>query len=166
MRTLLFALLFVFGGTLTNSFGQEVRASDLTANDLAEVLGVHWWTVKIPANLGSKDTVGIELFASDGKKLGGGGAFSGVNLGSEVRIFCYEEKSEKLGIVVIRTKGGTATFPIEDYFRYGGVGGASNGSVLHLQDTLIKFSKEASFNGGNELLPGQVGMRVVVTRRP
>lgn len=167
---------FLFSGTLAlmlllalcgHASAQERRVSDLTANDLAEALGVHWWIVKLPEDIGPKDMVGVESVSSDGKVLQGGGGFSGPGaaLGREIRIYCYEDKAAKQSYVLIKTKAGEAGVPFDDYFKYGGIGGAANGAVLNVGDILLKFSKQGSFTGGNEMLPGQVGLKVVITHR-
>jgi hypothetical protein len=159
-------ILMIFGGRVS---AQEQRVSNLTANDLAEALGVHWWIVKLPDGIGPKDVVGVEAVSADGKVLQGGGGFSGPGsaLGREIRIYCYEDKAAKVTYVQIKTKGGGAGIPFDDYFKDAGVGGAANGSVLNVGDILIKFdnTKNVSFTGGNELLPGQVGLKVVITHR-
>ncbi len=144
--------------------------SGLTANDLAEVLGVHWWIVRLPEGIGPKDWVGVQSVSSDGKVLQGGGGFSGPGaaLGREIRIYCYEDKAANRAYVQINTKGGGAGVPFDDYFKDAAIGGVANGVVLNVGDILIKFdkTKNASFTGGNDMNPGQVGLKVVITHRP
>src|SRR5450755_2767717 len=93
MRTLLLlvALIFVTVGLDQKMNAQEARPQDLTANDLAEALSVHWWTVKLPPHLGPKAMVGVEAITADGKKLDGGGGFSGGDLGDKMRIYVWED---------------------------------------------------------------------------
>jgi hypothetical protein len=146
---------------------QELHPSDLTANDLAEALSVHWWTVKLPHDLKPKDMVGVEAISSDGKRLEGSGGFSaqtGVPIGDTMRIYCWEDKASHLTNIVMKTSCGTFTMFLKDYFKGAALAAQPNGAVLNVGDILLNFdsSKSPSFSGVN-LSKGQVGLRVVIT---
>ncbi len=147
---------------------QEHRGQHhLTANDLAEALAIHWWIVKLPPNLGPKDMVGVELVSSDGKRLAGGGGFSGGKIGPEIKIYCWEDEAANVAKVAINTLGqGSGTMMVTNYFKNAAVGGASNGTVLNVGDNLLIFDQSTtpSFNG--TMQNGQVGLRVAITKRP
>ena len=152
---------------------QESHPSDLTANDLAEMLSIHWWTIQLPKDLKPKDMVGVEIVSADGKRLEGGGGVSswpgGKSLGNSIKIFCWEDEALRLANVRIKTADGSAGgFHLKDYFKSGASFGSPNGAVLKVGDVLIKFSSSptASFSDGDALEPGQVGLRVVITRKP
>jgi hypothetical protein len=168
MRITLALLLALLSPSLLKA--EEHHVSNLTANELAEALDIHWWVVKIPSNLGPKDSVGISLVSSDGKEVAVGTSISSgpgkIKLGELAKIFCWEEKASghmKLKLEVAGTVGSSYA---QDYFNNAACGGPENGSVLNPGDILLKFdsSKSPSITGGNALLPGQFGLKVVINR--
>jgi hypothetical protein len=168
-KLLLVPFLLITAGFGARLNAQEAHPSDLTANDLAEALSIHWWTIKLPPHLGPKAEVGVGAMTSDGKKLEGGGGFSGGNLGDKLRVYCWEDSTAHLMKVVIKLENGNMSgMYLKDYFKDAAVGGPSNGAVLNVGDSLIKFdaSKSPSMVGGNAMLPGQTGLRVVIGQRP
>lgn len=172
LKRFLMVIILLKLGSCACLNAQEVQVSDLTANDLSEVLGIHWWIVQLPGKLGPKDTVTTEFVSSDGKIIGGGCGFSsgdGQNkIGDKVRIFCWEDRVAQQANVMIKLKsGGAGTAPTKDYFKGAAIGGASNGAVMKVGDILLKFdsTKSPSFTGGNVLNDGQVGLRVSITQK-
>jgi len=148
----------------------EAHPSDLTTRDLSDVLSLYWWTVNIPTDLKPKDMVGVELISSDGKTLEGGGGFSPTTepIGSTMRVYCWEDKgSHQMNVMLKTEKGDVATTYFTDYFKGAANGGYANGTVLNVGDILLKFdpSKTPSLSGSDELSDGQIGLRVVVTRK-
>lgn len=145
-------------------------APDLSASELADVLGVHWWTVQIPADIGPKDSVGVYTVTSDGKQTPASGEIglgpTDKKLGTTARVFCWEDKASKQMKVALQFGGATGTAESKDYFALGASGGPGNGAVLKPGDILLKFdsSKSPSFTVGNSLFPGQTGLMVVVKR--
>ena len=170
VRTFLsIALALSFLTTLnSNALAQERRANALTADDLAVALGVHWWIVKIPSDLSPNVEIRVEVDSADGKMLEGGPGFSAPNLGKEARIYCYEIPGSNQMKVLITTERGESSVLLNNYFKGSGYTGAANGAVLSSDDVLLKFDKTkgAHFTGGNELTPGQIGLKVHITRRP
>jgi len=171
MRIVTSLLLFLLASTLAvKAQTSENRASSLTANQLAEVIGVHWWIVRLPSDLGLKDKVCVSFVNYDGKEVAEGCGFSsgpGLNkLGPEAKVFCWEDEASHQIRVQMQISGNTGTSPVKDFFDQAAVGGPANGTVLKPDDILIKFdsSKRASMTNGNELLPGQIGMKVVIKR--
>jgi len=171
MRVLILSILsgiFLSSCSRTDT-GLERHVSDMTANDLAEATGVHWWIVRLPEPSTPKDMVGIEVISSDGKVLTGGGGMGGeFSWGGELRVYCYEESALNRMTVAYKAKnGGLAVERFDDYFKGAATSGASNGTVLNVGDILLKFdnTKSPSFTGGNVMYPGQVGIRVAINRR-
>jgi len=154
-----------------NAPAQERRLDDLTANDLAEALGVHWWIVKVPHPQSPKDSIKVELVSADGKVLPGGGALGGqFDWGGEVRVYCYEELALHQLKVMLKTKDATeGGYYFDDYFKSASAsGGVANGTVVSVADVFMKFNvtKAGTLTGGTVLGPGEIGLRVVIKHMP
>jgi hypothetical protein len=120
-RSCLIAAIVLATGAGSVGRAQEAHPSDLSANDLAEALNVHWWTVQLPHDLGPNDDVGVEAISSDGKTLEGPSGFSegpgGKKIEGPIRVFCRENEVRRLIEILIKLPDGSiASFPIKDYF--------------------------------------------------
>lgn len=152
---------------------QDAWPFDPTAAALAKARSIHWWTIRLPKDLQPKDRVGVEVFAPDGKRLAGGGGFSAwpgeKTLGDSIKVFCWEDEARHEAKVGIQTLDGSfGVFPLKDYFANSVSVAASDGMALQTGDILLKFdsSKNPPLKTEKTLRRGQVGLRVVIARRP
>ena len=150
------------------------QASGLTKKEFGTAQNIHWWTVKIPSDLGPKDMVGISFISSDGKEIDGlnqlslGPGSNGAKFGPFLNVACWEDTSSGRMKLKEKVKGcGSCGTDYEDYLAHAVSSGPSNGSLLHPGDLLLKFdlAKNSTFAPGNALLPGQIGLRVAVVRQ-
>ena len=166
MRMTLFLFLAIL--SFSQLKADERATSNLTANELAAVLDMHWWMVEIPSNLGPKDSVAISFVSSDGKEVAGAISISPgpgkIKLGTRVKVFCWEDKAARQMKVRLEVAGTVGGGYVHDYFDNAACGGPANGYVLHPGDVLLKFdsSKNPSLGSGNVLTPGQIGLEVVI----
>jgi hypothetical protein len=141
----------------------------LTAPELAEVLGVHWWSVRLPDTFQPGDTIGVQWISSDGAAITGCSATM-VNTsmipGAIVRIYCHDQPGGPA--LIIKTPNGEldTTFPAIS-LTAAALGGLPNGSSANNGDILLKLVKRAPDGSltvppGNTLNPGDIALRLVV----
>jgi len=168
MRIVLSFFLVLVSSLALKAEALENRASSLTASELSEVLGIHWWIVELPSNLGPKDHVCISFVDSNGNEVAAGSSFSpgpaNIKLGPEAKVFCWEDKASGQIKVTLQVANNSGTSGAQNFFDKAATGGPANGTVLKPGDVLIKFdsSKGANFTGGNEMHPGQIALKIVV----
>jgi hypothetical protein len=141
----------------------------LTADDLAEALGVHWWAVRLPDNFKPGDSILVQWIASDGTGLTGCSA-SMVNTamtpGAIIKIYCHDQSGGPA--LEIKTPNGelNTTFPAIS-LTAAALGGLPNGAFANNGDILLKVVKRAADGSltvapGNTLNRGDIGLRLVV----
>jgi hypothetical protein len=148
----------------------EDFGSQLTAGDLAKVLGMYWWNVQIPTDLGPKDSVQVAFVNAHGRQIASGVSISpgpaNIGLGQVLRIFCWEDKKTRETLTCLEVAGGAGTCPTHDFFRQGAFSPYPTGSTLKPNDVLLKFhaspKSAPSFSGGNGVASGEIGLELVV----
>lgn len=145
------------------------NATPLSAEELAEVLGVHWWTVRLPDAFKPGDTIGVQWISSDGTGLTGCSATmvnTSLNPGAIVKIYCHDQPGGPA--LTIKTPNGelNTTFPAIS-LTAAAVGGLPNGAFANNGDILLKLVKRAPDGSltvapGNSLNSGDIGLRLVI----
>jgi hypothetical protein len=147
--------------------------TQLSANELAEVLGVHWWFIRFPDTIKSGASIGVQWIDSDGSQLAGGSATmtnTSLTAGVIAKIFCKETPNGPE--ITIRTPGGFINTSFPDVsFAKAAIGGLANGTEAHTGDVLLKLvwrAKDGSLTvyPGNTLNPGDIGLRVFIRPAP
>ena len=121
-----------------------------TGKEVAELVGVdlNWWDVRIPQDLGPRDTVRLVFLSAEGKTLQTDAETPGPFPTGTVRVFCWENTAERKTATCVQVSLGgkhsirmTSLFP-KDYFRNPGRLGLSIGSLVDLDDPLLAFNPE------------------------
>jgi hypothetical protein len=165
--------LLVIAGLAFGPFPGDAPAADnaapLTADDLAEALGMHWWAVRLPDNFKPGDTIGIQWISSDGAGITGSSATmvnTSLVAGAIVKIYCHDQPGGPA--LEIKSPNGelNTTFPAIS-LNAAALGGLPNGASANNGDILLKLVKRAPDGSltvapGNTLNPGDIGLRLVV----
>jgi hypothetical protein len=169
-------LLLAVGALCLSSLANAVAADQpslLTASELAEVLDVHWWTMKLLDTTRPGDGVTIQWIDFSGTGLAGGSATIANNsmIPGAIITFCCLEESGHPSVTIISPDGELKTaFP--DISMAGVTfGGLPNGTVAKSGDILLKLIKRGpdgtlDLAPGNHLNPGDLGLRVVMHPAP
>jgi hypothetical protein len=141
----------------------------LSADDLADALGIHWWTVQLPADMPGTGTIVIQWISANGMGLTGQSASmtnKSMTAGAVIKIFCRDEPGG--AALTIKTPGGdlSTTFPGIS-FTGATLGGLPDGSEAKSNDVVLKVVRRNPDGTlivppGNTLNPGDLGMRVVI----
>jgi hypothetical protein len=149
------------------------ETSPLTAAELAEVLGVHWWAIKLPDTTRPGDGLSIQWIDSNGTGLAGGSATianTSMTPGAIVKIYCREETGHPA--VTITTPNGELNTAFPDISLAGVTfAGLPNGTVAKSGDILLKLVKRApdgtlTLSPADHLNPGDFGLRVAMHPGP
>jgi len=148
--------------------------SQLTANELADVLGIHWWVFNVPADTRHGDTVGVQWVSADGPSPVEGNVSVGLEQGDDlVKIFLrYDPDTGQTTIKLARGNrpGGAQSAFGDAPFEGRNEIAIGNGCEVKEGDILIKLQKKVpgettyTVDSGNTLKPGEVGLKVVVER--
>jgi len=166
---LVIAACAILPGTL---FSADNPAT-LSADDLAEALGLHWWSVRLPDNFKPGDTIGVQWISSDGTGIPGSSATM-VNTslvpGAIVKIYCRDQPGGPA--LEIKSPNGelNTTFPAIT-LTAAAVAGLPNGALANNGDLLLKLVNRApdgtlAIAPGNTLNPGDIGLRLVIHIAP
>jgi hypothetical protein len=158
--------------------------SNLTPEDIAGVLGLHWWILNVPADAGDNAAVKIHWAVSNPDKDPDVATISDVKPGEILKLFYMAGDSAhepKFGITSLSTyhSGGIASFAAYCYsdmsppadFVLGAVTSIGNGSVVKSGDILIKEARkipdiDTEIAPGNALKPNEIGLKIELTKEP
>ncbi len=149
---------------------EESKPTDLTVNDLAEVLGVHWCIVQLPKDIGANDTIVIEIVSSTGQETVSNSSSFASNRGDKIKFLFWEDEASKYehmmatwlnGDPGVHSSAGDMT-KFTDYVPDSG--GPSNGTIMKVGDILFTFSKGKKGSYSPQLKPDQIGYKVVIVR--
>ncbi len=168
----------VLAGLVLAGLGQSrvaiADSSDLSASELADVLGVHWWVFSVPPDFHHGDSIGVEWVAANGSSPTQGSISVGIEKGDQtVKIFMrYDTDTGETMLKLARGERGGGAQSIANDVPFEGSNEISigNGTEVKDGDILIKLDKKQagqttySIDSGNTLKPGEVGLKVVVRR--
>jgi len=155
-------------GSIVNAVADDQPAS-LTTNELAAVLGVHWWSLRLPDTAKPGSGIGIQWINADGSAVAGcSGAMtnSGITAGTVAKIFCKDDAG--IPTVTVTTPAGDWTISFPAISMTGAaLGGLPTGSAANGGDILLKLVHRAADGSltvapGNHLNPGDIGLRVTI----
>jgi len=173
MRKIVVILLVTIlglGAAAQKSSGESAHPEALTANDLAEVLGVCWWTVKLPDDLKAGDQISLNLVSADGVAVPGGGKIlitdnaSGKITGS-VGVYSWWDSKGLKGSIRTTTGFVSAGYFSVPFGQAIASGGPGNGVVLNPEDILRIFDPRENASMSDKLEKGQYGLKLVITRK-
>jgi hypothetical protein len=168
IRTLLAIAAWACVALHGTAFAGDIPVS-LTADELAEALGVHWWAVRLPDNFKPGDSIGVQWISSDSTAVTGC-SVTMVNTsmvpGAIVKIYCHDQPGGPA--LTIHSPFGVAntTFPAIS-LTAAALGGLANGAFANNGDILLKVVNRAPDGSltvapGNTLNPGDIGLRLVI----
>jgi hypothetical protein len=177
LSALALALIPFSAAAAPNAGDDQTATTDtLSTADLADVLGLHWWAVRIPDGMPPSSSIGVEWVSADGKgltKMTGQSATISNTLiagGAIVKIFCRDQPGGPE--VVISAPGGVSRFTFPGIsLRADSQGGPADGSFANNGDLLLKLIKRSpdgtiSVIVGNDLKPGDIALRVNIKPGP
>lgn len=126
----------------------------LTDSALAEIPGVHWWVVQLPANVEAGDMVGPRWISPDGSY--GGVLTALVEPRDTLRIYCWKNVQTDRAVTVVKngTGGGGST---EDPLHGRSLPASTNGSVVKEGDLLLKLHDSST--------SGDIQLRFIIERK-
>jgi hypothetical protein len=145
--------------------------SELTANELAQVLGIQWWIFSAPEDTRSGDAIYVHWETRDGK--GSGAEIEVKKPGEQAKIFYWVDNATHTPMVsIVNSSGasvGALNFP--DGFVSAASCGIANGSMVKTGDFLVKLEKripgllDYSTDNSTTLKPNEIGLKVEIRRK-
>ncbi len=129
----------------------------LQALDVAAALGMDWWFVELPDNLGSKDYVGLAYKQPDGSIEWQGGMNTS-KWGSIVKVFLWKSEDNTRFQYAILCDAGTIRGSLEKKtIMTNSSMPLFKGKKVNAGDVLMKFY-DKSVTASSEIQPGELGL--------
>lgn len=140
----------------------------LEASELAQAQGVYWWQVTLPQNISEKDQVRVAYVFPDGRTDPSYGGMSGYKPGQKVKVFCRQDQSRGALVTTMIGRTGSMMMPLSDRLKEarGWTYPVAVGQQAFPGDILLKFSTGKGVTSSQVLQPDEVGLAVLIEKKP
>jgi len=165
--TVMLGITVIPGITVNPGSSARPSSSQLTTDELADTLGVHWWIFNVPADIHVDDTVSIQWFSPSGCYSGTG--IGVLNPGEQVKIFCWPA-GDGTRIRLVAAKGVAESWNTNMLLADRTVHGVPNGTVVSEGDFLLKAKargpwENVAMDPKNALKPDELGLKLTIARK-
>jgi hypothetical protein len=151
---------------------QAADDSQLSANELAESLGVHWWRFNVPTDIHPDDRVSVRWFTTSGSSPGAGIGFIQTQQKpiGQIKIFCWSAGNRTM--VKMTSTGVEGSSYSDDILTDHNISCMNNGSVIKEGDFMLITSKEPHPKANYPTFPGrmpepdEMGLKIEIERKP
>jgi hypothetical protein len=167
--TVMLGITVIPGITVNPANTGKSNPSQLTTSDLAEILGIQWWTFDVPADAQPGDTLSVHWISTTGTESGG---TLSISPGDQVKIFYWMDQATHSRLIKLAGKSDSSLtaseYPPDELC--GMECGTGNGGLAKPGDLLLKMKKKGpgqdSIESSNTLKAGEIGLKVEIERKP